>query len=70
MKLIQYMRAKNLDDAAMAALVGDISEHGIKKIKYGERNPSLSLAVRIEAATKGEVRTSDLVAAKQAEVTP
>jgi DNA-binding transcriptional regulator YdaS (Cro superfamily) len=69
MKLIQYMRAKNLDDAAMAALVGDISEHGIKKIKYGERNPSFAVALRIEAVTKGKVRVADL-GKQPAEATP
>lgn len=61
MKLIDYMREQKLTDAAMAALVGSVSAHGIRKVKYGERSPSLSLALRIEAATGGAVTPADLL---------
>ncbi len=62
MKLINYMRTKKLTDAAMAALVGGIGEHGIKKLKYGERGASLPVAMRIEEVTEGAVTPRDLVA--------
>ena len=61
MRLIDYMRAQNLDDAAMAQRVGEISEHGIKKLKYGERSPSIETAIRISGATGGSVGLSDWV---------
>lgn len=59
MKLIDYMRAKNLSDSAMAQRVGGISEHGIRKLKYGERDPSIATAIRINEATGGLVGLSD-----------
>ncbi|MEP9376173.1 hypothetical protein ABLE91_05625 [Aquabacter sp. CN5-332] len=61
MKLLDYMRDQKLDDEAMASLVGGITSHGIRKLKYGERNASLEVAMRIEGATGGLVRPSDLV---------
>jgi len=61
MKLIDFMREQKLTDAAMAALVGSVSAHGIRKVKYGERSPSLSLAIRIENATGGKVTPADLL---------
>lgn len=61
MKLIDYMRTHSLDDEAMAALVGGITSHGIRKLKYHERNPSLEVAIRIEAVTNGQVRALDLM---------
>lgn len=59
MRLIDYMRSENLDDAAMAALVGGITEHGIRKLKYGERGPSIEVAIRIGEATAGQVGLND-----------
>lgn len=59
MKLIDYMRSENLDDAAMAARVGGITEHGIRKLKYGERGPSIEVAIRIGDVTGGVVGLSD-----------
>lgn len=56
MKLIDYMRQHKLDDAAMAERVGDVTTHAIRKLKYGERTPSLRLAARIEDVTNGHVR--------------
>lgn len=59
MRLIDYMRSENLDDAAMAALVGGITEHGIRKLKYGERGPSIEVAIRIGEVTAGQVGLND-----------
>lgn len=53
------MRSENLDDAAMAERVGSITAHGIRKLKYGERGPSIEAAIRINEATAGEVGLSD-----------
>ena len=66
MRLIDYMRSENLDDAAMAALVGGITEHGIRKLKYGERGPSIEVAIRIGAATAGQVGLADWARASAA----
>jgi hypothetical protein len=59
MKLIEYMRLKKLDPAGMSAMVDGIGEHGIRKLMYGERNPSVEVAAQIEAATLGEVGLKD-----------
>lgn len=68
MKLLDYMRQNKVDDEAMAALVGGITAHGIRKLKYGERNASLEVAMRIERATRGAVRPADLVKESRASV--
>lgn len=59
MKLIDYMRSENLDDAAMAARAGGITGHGIRKLKYGERGPSIEVAIRIGEVTAGLVGLND-----------
>lgn len=61
MKFIEYMRANQLDDEAMAERVGSITSHGIRKLKYGERKPSLVVAVRIEKVTAGAVPASEWI---------
>ncbi|MFG1260067.1 hypothetical protein V5F79_22325 [Xanthobacter flavus] len=63
MKLLDYMRAHGLDDDAMANKIGGITSHGIRKIKYGERNPSAGVAARIQVVTAGKVTLTDLVKA-------
>lgn len=55
MKLIDYMRAEKLDDVTMALRVGGITQHCIRKLKYGERGPSLHTAIRILEVTSGTV---------------
>lgn len=59
MRLIDYMRAEGIDDDAMAERVGDITAHGIRKLKYGERGPSIETAIRINAATDDRVGLRD-----------
>lgn len=66
MKLITYMQQRSIDDDEMARRVGGITAHGIKKLKYGERNPSGPVAARIEAVTGGEVRIGDMLRTKAA----
>lgn len=63
MTLLEYMRARKIDDDAMARLVGGITGHHVRKLKYGERGASLRVATRIEDLTGGLVRPSDLVLA-------
>ena len=55
------MRSANLDDAAMAESVGGITAHGIRKLKYGERGPSIETAIRIDEVTDGKVSLRDWV---------
>lgn len=59
MRLIDYMRAEKLSDSAMAQRVGGISEHGIRKLKYGERGPSIEVAIRINEVTAEKVGLRD-----------
>lgn len=60
MKLIDYMRTAPLTDADMARMLG-MSVSGFRKIKYGERQPTLRMALLIEHVTDGQVRLRDLV---------
>jgi hypothetical protein len=55
------MRANDLDDETMADRVGSITSHGIRKLKYGERKPSLAVAIRIEEVTGGAVTASEWI---------
>lgn len=64
MKLIDWMRKHGLDEEAMASRVGGITKFGIRKLMYGERNPSSHVAARIEAVTDGHVRLADLIKPK------
>lgn len=59
MKLRQYMTDRGVSDADMAQLVG-LSAFGIRKLKYGERNPSIDVALRIQDVTGGLVTIADL----------
>lgn len=66
MRLIDYMRARRINDVAMAERVGGVTEHGIRKLKYGERVPSIDLAIRINRATSGKVGLKDWIRAAPA----
>ncbi|MEV5031610.1 helix-turn-helix transcriptional regulator [Sphingobium sp. LMC3-1-1.1] len=60
MKLIDHLKAVEKTVAAFAEQIGE-SENTVRKIVYGQRQPSLPLAVKIAAATKGAVTEADLI---------
>lgn len=72
MKLLNYLKEKNLSDTDFAALLGGgVSESAVRKWKYGERTPRLPELVRISEATSGAVMPNDfLPATDAAEATP
>ncbi len=59
MKLLDYMRAENLGDEAMACRIGGCSAHAVRKWKYGERSPGADRIIRIEEVTGGKVGLHD-----------
>ena len=59
MKLLDYMRDRNIDDEAMAEIIGDCSSYAVKKWKYGERSPNANRIIRIEEVTNGLVGLHD-----------
>lgn len=60
MKLIDYLRATEKSVAAFACEIGE-PDSTVRKIVYGQRQPSLPLAVKIAFATRGRVSEADLV---------
>lgn len=60
MKLLDYLKGRNEAVAAFAERIGE-AENTIRKIAYGQRQPSLPLAVKISAATGDEVKPGDLM---------
>ena len=61
MRLGDFMKTRSLDDAAMAALIGEVSEGAVKKWRYGERTPRPHQMARITAATDGQVTANDFM---------
>lgn len=66
MRLIDYMRAEQLDDVQFAKLFNDglakdrrVTESAVKKWKYGERMPGALTIIHIEAITNGKVKLRD-----------
>lgn len=60
MKLIDHLKASEKTVAAFAMELGE-AENTVRKIVYGQRQPSLPLAVKIAAATGGAVTEADLI---------
>lgn len=60
MRLIDYLKTRNITVAEFAATIGE-AENTVRKIVYGQRQPSLPLAVKISEATGGETPPSDLI---------
>lgn len=60
MTLSEYMRLNNLDDAAMAGIVGCTRPH-ISKLRRGIARPSLGTMGRISKVTAGKVQGNDWV---------
>lgn len=67
MHLRDYMKERKLTPAAMAAQIGRVSEGHVKKLMYGERQPSLPVALRIEEITEGEVKAEEMLKPARAE---
>jgi len=64
MKLIDHLKAAKKTVAAFAEEIGE-AENTVRKIAYGQRQPSLPLAVKIATATGGVVTEADLILAPQ-----
>jgi plasmid maintenance system antidote protein VapI len=60
MRLIDHLKAVEKTVAAFANEIGE-PENTVRKIVYGQRQPSLPLAVKISAATNGVVTEADLI---------
>lgn len=60
MRLIDHLKAVEKTVAAFAAEIGE-SENTVRKIVYGQRQPSLPLAVKISAATGGATSPGELI---------
>lgn len=60
MKLLDYLKAEKVAVSEFAARVGE-AENTIRKIVYGQRQPSLPLAVKISNATGGATLPGDLI---------
>lgn len=60
MKLIDHLKSKDRTVADFAHEIGE-SVNTVRKIVYGQRQPSLSLAVKIAEASGGEVAPADLL---------
>ena len=58
MRLREWLRANTVSDARLAGDLG-ISPSLARKLRYGQRQPSLPLAVAIEQLTKGAVPARD-----------
>jgi len=60
MKLLDYLQGEKIPVTEFAARVG-VADNTIRKIVYGQRQPSLPLAVKISAATGGATTPGELV---------
>jgi hypothetical protein len=62
MKLLDYMKSKQIDDEAFAALVGPtVTPRAVRKWKYGETCPRIPELVRIVKVTEGHVTSEDFL---------
>lgn len=61
MKLKQYLTDNNITPEAFGALVGGVSESGVRKWIYGDRIPRLEQMRRIAEVTNGSVEPNDFV---------
>lgn len=60
MQLRDHLKATDEPVVAFADRIG-VKRTTIRKIAYGQRQPSLELAMKISAATKGAVSPTDLL---------
>ena len=59
MKLKQYLIEKNITPEAFAALIGGVSESGVRKWIYGDRVPRPEQMIAIVEKTDGVVMPND-----------
>lgn len=60
MKLLAYLKDRDETVYNFAVRIGE-PDNTIRKIVYGQRQPSLPLAIKISAATDGEVSPNELL---------
>jgi plasmid maintenance system antidote protein VapI len=60
MTLQEHLQAKGITVAEFADSIAE-ARNTIRKIVYRQRQPSLDLAVKIQIATKGAVKPSDML---------
>lgn len=65
MKLIDHIRLSGKTVTGFASEIG-VADTTIRKIVYNQRQPSLTLAVKISQATGGAVTEADLMQPKSA----
>lgn len=65
MLLKDWMRGEGISDADMAERIGGITSHGVRKLRFRERGPSIRVAARIEEISGGKVRSPDLQPVKR-----
>ena len=59
MKLLDHLKDRNETVPAFAIRIGE-AENTIRKIAYGQRQPSLPLALKISEATGGIVTPAEM----------
>jgi transcriptional regulator with XRE-family HTH domain len=60
MNFAHYMISKGISDEEMAARIGDgASKSFVRKLRLGDRRPSLARAIAIARATRGKVGLMD-----------
>lgn len=60
MKLLDYLQGEKIPVSEFAARVG-VADNTIRKIVYGQRQPSLPLAVKISKATGGKTTPGEMI---------
>lgn len=60
MNIKEYLTKENMSQRELAKSIG-VSDPYVSEIIAGKKNPSPALATRIEKATNGEVKASDLL---------
>jgi hypothetical protein len=61
MTLQEFMATSGLDEAGIAALMGNCSSHAVKKWRYRERTPRPAQMRRLMEVTQGTVTPNDFL---------
>jgi transcriptional regulator with XRE-family HTH domain len=67
MTLSEYLSDKQISDKAAAEALG-IDRSTVANLRTGRRRPSIAIAAKIEAWTKGKVRAATFAASQSGEV--